>query len=116
MNRILALPSALARSLMASGLRAFFLMILAFAYSANAQLQEFQGQIVIANTTVWGYIRILLQGGCFMYAVYLVYQAVFTNDKQGAWMRIFGLIAFIVVLQYMPALYATVTGSDNPVQ
>lgn len=116
MNRILALPSSLARGLMTSRLRALFLMILAFAYSANAQLQEFQGQLVTANTTVWSYVRLFLQGGCFIYCVYLVYHGFFGKDKQTAWFQVLGLIAFIIVLQFLPALYSTVTGADNPIQ
>jgi NhaP-type Na+/H+ or K+/H+ antiporter len=90
-------------------------VLVVFTGIGHAQLTEFEGQLRTANTTVWSFVQRFLQGGCFLYAVYLVYQAFFSQDKNAAWFRIIGLIAFIIVLQYLPALYATVTGASNPI-
>jgi hypothetical protein len=89
------------------------LMVLGLlAVSAFAQSEaQFTSQMQTATGTIWTYVKIALQIGLFLLLIFKVYNAFFGHDKEGAWWQIVTIIAFIVLIQILPAMYQTITGS-----
>ncbi len=75
----------------------------------------FEQSMKDGNSVIWDYVVPFLKYGLFGYTLYLLYGAFFSQDKQTSWFRIFAVIAFIAVLQFWPTIYATLTGSANPI-
>lgn len=70
--------------------------------------------IQTANQQIFTYIKVAIQAGCFIWVVIDVAKIFLTSgDKQTNWWRIISLIAFIGVLQALPAIYDAVTGGSN---
>jgi len=82
------------------------LCFVAFSYSQN-----FEAGLKSANTTIWGYVRIILSTVCFFIAIWNVYQGAVGGQKD-AWTRALIAIAFAIALSTFPAIYKAVTNQD----
>lgn len=90
---------------------AFFSLFFLSPHIADAQVNnDIATGMAEANTKVWTWAQTVVQYGMFAYLLLLIYQALFSGDKQGAWWKIISVIVFIILIEFAPQIYQGLTG------
>lgn len=84
------------------------LVIIAVVFAQDA---SWESGIKKLNTTAWGYIKVAVQSGLFLWFAIKVVMIFVQRDKETNWWGMLMLLGAIIIVQVLPAIYQAITGT-----